>query len=152
MPDQTPKLRIAVGAIFNETSHFLTTKVDLNHWRNTYVLAGAELFQLTSATCEEAGVLAVCTREGVEVVPLMAARSVSSGPSTDECYQYLKGALLRPLRESLPVDGVALVLHGAMTAVSEDDPEGDVLQSVRQIVGPAVPIVSTLDLHAHVTQ
>ncbi len=151
MTNSESKLRIAVGAIFNETSAFLTTRADIQHWKNTYVLHGADLFALASTTTEEAGVLAVCANVGVEVVPLMAARSVSSGPSTDACYAELKESLLRPLREAGPVDGVALVLHGAMTAISEDDPEGDILQSVRAIVGDNVPIVSTLDLHAHIT-
>ena len=31
------------------------------------------------------------------------------------------------------------------------DPEGDLLEAVRRIVGPDLPIVMTLDLHAHVT-
>ena len=31
------------------------------------------------------------------------------------------------------------------------DPEGDLIKAVRAIVGDAIPIVVTLDLHAHVT-
>jgi microcystin degradation protein MlrC len=39
-----------------------------------------------------------------------------------------------------------------MTTVSEDDPEGDLLAAVRQIIGPRIPVVATLDMHAHVTR
>ena len=144
--------RIALGAMFNETSHFLTTTADLDHWRNTYVLEGAEIFSLRGATCEEAGALMVFDAAGVDIVPLLAARSVSSGPSTEATYHALKDGILAPLRRSLPVDGVMLAMHGSMTTVTEDDPEGDVLAAVREIVGPNVPIVSTLDLHANVTR
>jgi microcystin degradation protein MlrC len=146
------KPRIALGAMFNETSHFLTTTADLDHWRNTYVLSGAEIFSLRGATCEEAGALKVLESTAVEVVPLLAARCVSSGPSTNAAYHTLKDGILAPLRRSLPVDGVFLALHGSMTTVSEDDPEGDVLAAVRHSVGPAIPIVATLDLHANVTR
>ena len=38
-----------------------------------------------------------------------------------------------------------------MVAEGEDDPEGAVLAAVRDIVGPAVPIAASLDLHANVT-
>ena len=144
--------RIALGAMFNETSHFLTTTADLDHWRNTYVLEGAEIFSLRCATCEEAGALMVFDAAGVDIAPLLAARSVSSGPSNEATYHALKDGILAPLRRSLPVDGVMLAMHGSMTTVTEDDPEGDVLAAVREIVGPNVPIVSTLDLHANVTR
>jgi microcystin degradation protein MlrC len=145
-------LRIALGAMFNETSHFLTTTADLDHWRNTYVLEGDAIFSLRGATCEEAGALAVLEAAGAEIVPLLAARSVSSGPTVDAAYRMLRDGLLQPLRRALPVDGVFLAMHGSMTTVSEDDPEGDILAAVRAIVGPAVPVVSTLDLHANVTR
>ena len=144
--------RIALGGLFTETTHFLSTTAGLDHWRNGYVLQGEEVFSLRGATCEEAGMLAILEGEGVEVVPLAAARTVSSGPSTDAAFAYLKDAILRPLRENLPVDGIALALHGSMTAVSEDDPEGDLIAAVRTLVGPHVPIVASLDMHANVTK
>ena len=96
--------------------------------------------------------LAVCEAEGARAVPLVAARCVSGGPSTDDCYRTLRQSLLSPLRKAARVDGVLLALHGSMTTVSEDDPEGDLLQAVRKIVGHKVPVVATLDMHAHVTR
>jgi microcystin degradation protein MlrC len=49
------------------------------------------------------------------------------------------------------VDGVLLVLHGAMMAEGEPDATGAILEAVRAVVGPQVPVVGTLDLHANVT-
>jgi microcystin degradation protein MlrC len=96
------------------------------------------------STLEEAG--------DVDVIPLLAARANSSGPLSEACYTYLKGRLLSPLREAGRVDGVILSHHGSMAAVHEDDPEGDIATAVREIVGPNVPIVMTLDLHGNVTR
>jgi microcystin degradation protein MlrC len=42
-------------------------------------------------------------------------------------------------------------LHGSAAAENALDLEGDLIGAVRQVVGPTVPIVATLDLHAHVT-
>jgi microcystin degradation protein MlrC len=149
--EQVRRPRIAIGSIFQESNHFVTTRTDLALFRNTYVVEGDELFDLVGTDCEIAGMLSVCTDARAEVVPLLAARSVSGGPLTDACYGYLKQALLAPLREAGMVDGILLALHGSMVAESEDDPEGDLLVAVRTIVGDEIPVVVTLDLHANIT-
>ncbi len=51
-----------------------------------------------------------------------------------------------------PVDGVLLFLHGAMVSDSHEDAEGEFLERLRHRLGPEVPVVVTLDLHANVTQ
>lgn len=150
--DHHNNLRIAIGSMSNETSHFLTTISELEHWQNNYVLYEDELFQLVGTDCEISGMLKIFEEQQIDIVPLMAANAVAGGPNSDVCYQHLKDAILTPLQQALPVDGVALALHGSMTAVSEDDTEGDLLVAVRQIVGTDIPIIVTLDLHAHITQ
>ena len=59
---------------------------------------------------------------------------------------------MQRLQEALPVDGVYLDLHGAMVCEHIDDGEGEILARVRQVVGPKVPVVASLDLHANVTR
>ena len=54
-------------------------------------------------------------------------------------------------RAALPVDGVLLVLHGAMALEDDDDGEGPAAQAVRELVGPDVPIVAPLDLHTNLS-
>jgi len=71
---------------------------------------------------------------------------------TREAYNILKKRLLEGIRSAGRVDGVLLRLHGAMTVEDLDDAEGDILTSVREIVGSGMPIVSTLDQHALVTK
>ena len=55
-------------------------------------------------------------------------------------------------RESLPIDGVVLFMHGAAQSEESDDPEGDIIIAIREIVGKDVPICVGLDLHANVTE
>jgi microcystin degradation protein MlrC len=81
----------------------------------------------------------------------MVAAAQPSGTTTRSAYETLRDELLADLRAALPVDMVLLGLHGAMVADGYDDCEGDLLQRVRAIVGPAVAVGAELDPHNHLS-
>ncbi len=89
---------------------------------------------------------------GVAIVPLLRAVAWSGGPLAAGVYDELSQALLAPLAELGPFDGVLLSLHGATAAEGEPDVCGAVTAAARAIVGPHVPIAVTLDLHANLTR
>ena len=64
----------------------------------------------------------------------------------------MRDEILGQLKAALPVDGVMLGLHGAMVADGYDDCEGDLLERVRALVGPKVPIGVEYDPHSHLTK
>ncbi len=86
------------------------------------------------------------------VVPLVWAAANPSAHVTDDAFERIVGGLLETLKASGPVDGVYLDLHGAMVTQSFDDGEGELLRRIRDLVGPRVPVVASLDLHANVTR
>ncbi|MDB5387647.1 MAG: hypothetical protein JWM11_3293, partial [Planctomycetaceae bacterium] len=98
------------------------------------------------------GILQTLREHSVTVRPLLVASACPSGPLTLGCYEFLKQDLLARLQASMPVSGVLLALHGSAAVEVIGDLEGDLLTAVRDLVGPEVPIVATLDLHAHVTR
>ncbi|MEL0021683.1 MAG: M81 family metallopeptidase, partial [Rickettsiales bacterium] len=53
---------------------------------------------------------------------------------------------------AMPVDGVYFPEHGAAVSTAHPDPDGELYEMARDIVGPGVPIVSALDLHAIVSE
>src|SRR3546814_577824 len=55
------------------------------------------------------------------------------------------------LRAALPLDGVYITNHGAMTSTGGTDPDGEMYAMVRAVVGDAVPVVATVDLHANIS-
>jgi microcystin degradation protein MlrC len=59
--------------------------------------------------------------------------------------------MLADLAAAGRLDGVLLDLHGAMVPEGLDDGEGDLMAAVRRIIGPAVPMAVTLDLHGNLT-
>lgn len=74
-----------------------------------------------------------------------------SGITVRAAYESLRDELLRDLRAALPVDIVLLMLHGAMVAQGYDDCEQDLIDRVREIVGPDTVIGVELDLHCHLS-
>ena len=143
------KPRIALGSILTECNEFGGVPIDIG-WFERYELCRGEEVLLVDAGVV-GGMMQVMRECGAEVVPLIYASTCPGGPLTAECYTQLKTELLDRLRVSTPVDGVLLPLHGAATVENLGDPEGDLIKAVRAIVGDAIPIVVTLDLHAHVT-
>ncbi|MBO9645425.1 MAG: M81 family metallopeptidase [Pseudacidovorax sp.] len=88
---------------------------------------------------------------------LTASGWAGANPSahvTREAFERIAGDIDADLRAALAgpgVDAVYLDLHGAAVTQHLDDPEGELLARIRAVVGPRVPIVASLDLHANVT-
>jgi microcystin degradation protein MlrC len=80
----------------------------------------------------------------------IAASAGASGPVEQDVFDDILARLAAHLRAAMPLDGVFLALHGAATATVDRDPDGTLLRMVREIVGPGVPVLATLDLHCNV--
>ncbi|AXQ30519.1 M81 family peptidase [Solimonas sp. K1W22B-7] len=102
-------------------------------------VAHAELHRLAAAA-------------GDTVVESLVAFAQPSGPTLRAVYEEYRQCILDDLKAAGPVDAVLLTLHGAMVAQGYDDCEGDLIDRVRSIVGPQVPIGVELDLHCHFTE
>ena len=82
-------------------------------------------------------------------VPVLLAASHPHGPVEEAVFEEYAEAIVKALSE--PVDAVYLCHHGAMVATHLDDPDGELARRVRTAVGPDVPIIQTLDLHANIS-
>ena len=142
--------RIAIGGILTECNHLGGLPIDMSIYEASELFRGDEVLQRTASVV--GGMLNGLSEGDAEPVPLIYASACAAGPMTRECYQQLRGEWFERLERALPVDGVLLPLHGAALAEGVDDPEGDMIHAARDLVGPDVPIVVTLDLHAHVTE
>ena len=97
------------------------------------------------------GYLEAADLRGVDLIPTLQAEATPGGKIRQSAYEHLIGMLLERLQATMPVDGILLDLHGAMVTEQYDDAEGEIISSVRDLVGPSIPIVTTLDLHANIT-
>ncbi|MBT8435168.1 MAG: M81 family metallopeptidase, partial [Gammaproteobacteria bacterium] len=71
---------------------------------------------------------------------------------TRDAFERVADIICSGLRAGASVEAVYLDLHGAMVTEHYQDGEGELLRRVREIVGPAIPVVISLDLHANVTE
>lgn len=146
-------MRIAIGEFKQETNTFATRPTTLDDFRAWHLWTGQEVIRRSRDTnCEVAGFLDVLEQRGVEIVPTFAAFAMSGGRVTASAYQELRDLLLARLAETGKLDGVLLALHGAMVTDEDDDPDGATIAAVRAALGPTVPLVVTMDLHANVTR
>jgi microcystin degradation protein MlrC len=150
-------MRIAIGGISHETSTFARTPTRLSDFENGLGLfrgdAVIERFRGTN-NCT-GGFIDGGEKHGFELVPLLWTFAYPGGLIPRDDYLTLKKELLDRLaraRESGPIDGVLLDLHGAMVVEGIDDGDGDVIEGVRQLVGASCPIIATFDLHGNHTQ
>lgn len=88
----------------------------------------------------------------VDWVPLVHARALPGGAVERDFYERVKQELLTGLREALPLAGVFLDIHGAMTVVGLTDAEGDLAAAVRAVVGPDALISASMDPHGNMSR
>jgi microcystin degradation protein MlrC len=133
-----------------ESNTFASGETSLDDLRGQMFGVGADL----SATflgegSELAGGWRALADAGATVVPSFAAWSGPGRPLAAGVVDEIARLLLAPVDDS--VDGVYLMLHGACVARDEDDPEGAILETLRERIGPSKRIVVSLDCHANLT-
>ena len=104
-----------------------------------------------TANIPGAGFLAAAKAAGDQLVPILWCAACPSGFVARETYESIATEIVEGIRAGRPADAVYLDLHGAMVAQHVEDGEGELLARVRAVIGPDLPLVVSLDLHANVT-
>jgi microcystin degradation protein MlrC len=141
--------RILVGAFSMEANTFAPGETTLDDFRAQALHIGGGVHRdVLGPESELAGAWDVLTAAGHEPVPSLAAWSSPRAPLARGVVAELERLLLAACDR---VDGAYLMLHGACVAHDEDDPEGVLLEALRDRLGPGRPIAVSLDCHAHFT-
>jgi len=147
-------MRIGVGRFSQETNTFSPVATDLATFQRTGVYSGDD-FDL-SVDWQRSGIPAFVhaaeARGNVELIPLAHARAGANGRVTRHAFDYVTGLFADQLRAAGHLDAVYLDLHGAMAAEHDDDPEGLLLEMVRDAVGADTVIAVYTDHHACITE
>ncbi|GIW04530.1 MAG: microcystinase C [Thermomicrobiales bacterium] len=147
-------MRIVTGGIAQETNTFQwmpTTLADFERTGFGTIARGHQILDFDGTGTVYGGVVPEARALGVELLPTTYAAVMPGGRVAREAFDTLRAEILDGIRAALPVDGVLLVLHGAMALTDHDDAEGLLLADVRRLVGPDVPIVASLDLHTNLS-
>jgi microcystin degradation protein MlrC len=137
------KPRIAIASFGIESSTFSPALTDEEAFHPKYdneVFTNYPFLSDTSAL-----------RNRAEWYPTVAARSLPGGAVTREAYESIVNKILDRLRKNLPYDAMFLDLHGAMSVVGLDDPEGDFIVRIRKVIGKKPLMSTSMDLHGNVS-
>lgn len=149
-------MKIAVGGILHETNTFaegLTEFKDFAHPGGHPPLQEGDsmISAFAGVNLGIGGILAAASDLQVETAPLLWAFPQPAGIVSRAAWNRISSMFLERLEKVMPVDGVALDMHGAMITEDCDDAEGDLFERIRKITGRSVPLAAVLDLHANIT-
>lgn len=145
-------MRVAIIALLQESNTFIDGVTTRRHFEEDLIVRGPQVRQrLAAAEHEVGGFFEALEAEGIEAVPVFAARAYPYGVITAETFDTLVDELLLALREAGPVDGVLAAPHGATVAENHPDADGWWLSRVREAIGPDTPLFATLDPHANLS-
>ena len=146
-------MRIFTASLATETNTFSPVPTDRASFEMAFYAGPGEHPETPTLCSAPMVVLRRRAREeGFTLIEGTATWAEPGGLLQRQAYEGLRDEILDQLKAALPVDGVILGLHGAMVAQGYDDCEGDLLEQIRNLVGPDVLIASELDPHSHLTK
>jgi len=140
-------MRVGIACVMQESNSFAPNYSTLE---NFYIEQGQEVVAAHEGTnTEVGGFLEELGCLKVEVVPLISAWALASGPIEDRAFDRLT-RLLCDEASRAEFDGLLLALHGAWTSPSHVSADAELVRQIREKIGRDIPIVATLDFHANV--
>jgi len=148
--------RIGVAGFFLEANRWAPVTTGAM-FAQSFDLAGEQLLEQLNATPPRtlpdlAGFMAgMNAGDPWQTVALRAAAAYPGGPAEQGWFDGLLDDIEQRLRRALPLNAVFISSHGAALTTHSDDPDGELLERVRHVVGPEVPVVAEFDLHTNVS-
>jgi len=137
-------MRIAIAGITNEalgSSPIMTRLDDFRVLRGPALLGPPAIDGLDSVAAEL----------DVELVPILVATHIAPGGTVElGAYLGLRDEIVRRLLDAGPLEGILLLLHGAMLVEHIWSGEADLVREIRAALGHMIPISARFDLHANV--
>lgn len=142
--------RIGVVGLFHETNTFAPIQTEVSDFRMQWV-EGKEAFEerYTGTRTSMAGVIAGARKHHADLAPGFYANATPGGIVTAQAAEELLERVVASVSDRL--DGLVIILHGAMGSVAYPDMEGELLRRIRGKTGRELPIAVTLDMHANLS-
>lgn len=149
--------RVAILGVVLETNAFAPTSTEADFRALCYLEGEAMIAeartQAPAMPKEVPGFVADMDAAGPWTpVPIVVTAAEPGGPIDHGFFVRLLADMKARLEAAAPLDAVYIVNHGAMTSTEEHDPDGRLYRMVRDTVGPRVPVVATVDLHANISE
>ncbi|GIP34991.1 M81 family metallopeptidase [Paenibacillus sp. J2TS4] len=143
-------MKIGVIGMFHETNSFAPGTTERHHFAGEWV-SGTEAYRerYEKTRTSMGGVIDGVKQLQAELIAGTHVAATPSGMVTTECFEELAEQVVRSVPAG--IDGLIVVLHGAMVAQDCRDVEGELLRRIRDKTGRELPVAITLDLHANIS-
>jgi microcystin degradation protein MlrC len=135
--------RIAIAGLGIESSTFSPALTDEQAFHASY---GTDVFSVYPFLSPESPL-----RYRAIWIPTLVGHALPGGAVTREAYESLVNKTLDSLKKNGPYDGLYFDIHGAMSVVGLEDPEGDFIVRIRKVIGKKTIISTSMDLHGNVS-
>ena len=149
---------IAICQFGNETNTFASGRTDFKMLSpGGWVKSDEVVEKFGKTNTYLGGALQAIYDAGEKVLPIdlvMNNGNFGAGPlMLGECAEYVMDTICARFKEQLGnFDGIYFAIHGAGCCEFDEDLEGYTLRRLREVVGPDIPIMCSLDLHANMTE
>ncbi|WP_437224779.1 M81 family metallopeptidase [Planctomicrobium sp. SH661] len=144
--------RVGIVAIQHESNTFIRKRTTLQEFHEDAFLTGRAIQeQYQSSAHEVGGFFTGLSEAGIEAVPLLFARAIPGGMIDRDTALKLIQIMEEQVRGAGPLDGCLVAPHGAGVSELDRDFDGYWLSLLREIVGPRVPVICTIDPHANLS-
>jgi len=149
--------RIAIGGFQHETNTFAPVRASYQDFEQADgwpgLTRGDAIFEtFRGINLPLPGFIEQAKALGHDLVPLLWCSASPSAHVEKDAFERIAADLIDLIRKQPKLDGLYLDLHGAMVTEHYEDGEGELLERIRAVVGPRLPIVVSLDLHANLTE
>jgi len=147
-------MRIAIGGFCHETNSFGNVTVSREMAIATSKEGKDILDAFTGGHNYLGGFIDEAKELGIQVVPTYYLARKPSGPCDPDAVIYARDRLTQTLYDAYqqqPYDAIALFMHGGGSSEGFTDPEGTMLEAIREKMGMDIPIGVVLDLHGNIT-
>ena len=148
-------MRILIAGFQHETNTFALSKTGYDDFVRggafPAMARGADVLAMRDVNIPIGGFIRAMEGPRTELIPVIWAGATPAAHVTRDAFERIAAEIVDAARGG-DFDGVYIDLHGAMVCEHDDDGEGALLAALRAVVGPHVPIVASLDLHANVTR
>ena len=141
--ENTKKPRIAIAGLAIESSTFSPAKTVEEDFK---ARVGTDVFTFYPFLSKDS-----INRNKAEWIPTIRGHALPGGIVTKEAYESLVNKTLTMLKKNMPYDGLFFDIHGAMSVEDIDDPEGDFIKKIRNVIGYETLISTSMDLHGNVS-
>lgn len=144
MADAQPLPKIAIAGLAIESSTFSPARTEAAAF---HAKRGNEIFALYPFMDSNSP-----QWSAAEWIPILKGHALPGGMVTRAAYESLLTEILDGLSDQLPIDGLFFDIHGAMSVEGIDDPEGNMIERIRAVVGHETLISTSMDLHGNVSE